>query len=334
MAAKGLTGRAKGGAATAKAMTPTELKARAQKGALARWGKHVIATHKGNFKDQLGLDVECYVLNDINKTPVISQAGLARALGMAPISSVFPRFISSNTMADFVSIELREKLRKPIIFQWGSGGIGVPPASVNGFDAALLIDVCNSIAAAHSAGRLGRRYDKIIQHAAVITGASAKLGIRNLVYAMAGYSPTTAEIIQAFQAYVQEEARKYEREFPPELYLAWHRLYDIPVFERGRSWRFKYLTIKQIYYPLAQSNGKIYELLRALKAKGGNQKTKLFQFLNEVGARALSRHIGRIMEMADDSPSLSDFEAKLLKRFGGQQELDLVVPLEPPTQTE
>ena len=48
---------------------------------------------------------------------------------------------------------------------------------------------------------------------------------RGLVYALAGYNPTTEEVIQAFKVYVQEEARKYESEFPPELYQRWHDLY-------------------------------------------------------------------------------------------------------------
>ena len=51
------------------------------------------------------------------------------------------------------------------------------------------------------------------------------------MYALAGYNPTAEEVIAAFKLYVQEEARKYEQEFPNELYLAWHRLYDIPIPE-------------------------------------------------------------------------------------------------------
>ena len=41
------------------------------------------------------------------------------------------------------------------------------------------------------------------------------------------YNPTTEEIIAAFRLYVLEEAKKYEPEFPNELYIEWHRLYDL-----------------------------------------------------------------------------------------------------------
>jgi len=48
---------------------------------------------------------------------------------------------------------------------------------------------------AKNAGKLsGRRYDKMVAQADIIIGASAKFGIRDLVCALAGYSPTTDEV--------------------------------------------------------------------------------------------------------------------------------------------
>jgi hypothetical protein len=106
-------------------------------------------------------------------------------------------------------------------------------------------------------------------------------------------------------------------------------LYDIPVHDRGKPWHFKHLTIKHIYFPLAKSRGKVLELLRALKAKEGDRQKKLFQFLNELGARALRMHIGRVLEMAESSNDRWAYERRIVERFGGQQELDLVMPPAP-----
>jgi hypothetical protein len=147
------------------------------------------------------------------------------------------------------------------------------------------------------------------------------------VYALAGYNPAAEEVIAAFKLYVQEEARKYEPEFPSELYVQWHRLYDIPVHDRGKPWQFKYLTVNHIYYPLAQSSGKIYALLKAHKARGGDRAKKLFQFLNEIGARALRIHLGRVLEMAESSDDKWVYEAKVIARFGGEQQLELPMPM-------
>lgn len=316
-----------GGLARKKSLSGERKAEIAKTAALRRWGAK--ATHKGNFKDEFGIEVDCYVLNDPKKTAVISQRGMGEVLGLGTSGSRLPNLVRSKQLQDYLGHEIRHKLENPVIFQLSSPGTKAqPPTPIHGYDVALLIDLCRAIVSAGAAGKLTRN-PNLVKQANIIIAASAKSGIRDLVYALAGYSPSTEEVIQAFKAYVQEEAKKYEAEFPNELYMQWHRLYDIPVLERGRSWHFKYLTIRQIYYPLAKSNGKIYELLRALRANGGDQKKKLFQFLNEVGARALRMHIGRVLEMSEDSKTRAEYEARLVTRFGGQQELNLVVPDDP-----
>ncbi|WP_412530591.1 hypothetical protein [Burkholderia lata] len=126
-------------------------------------------------------------------------------------------------MSQFVGAELRAKLENPLKFQWGSGSAEQPTTTIHGFDAALLIDVCNAIARANADGALTKRYEKIVQQAGIIVGASAKSGIRNFVYALSGYDVTREEIIAGYKMYVKEEAREYEREFPMELYEQWYR---------------------------------------------------------------------------------------------------------------
>ena len=319
-----------GGEARAEILPPKRRSEIAQNAAVARWGpKMVYASHRGNFKDRLGIDVDCYVLADNHKTAMISQLGMAAALGLKPRGQVFLRFVNSQAMADSVSTELRKKLENPLRFQAGGRGTGEPPAIVYGLDATLLIDICNAISDAASRGKFkGKgtaRYQPIIHQAQIIIGASAKSGIRDLVYALSGYSPSTEEVIAAFKAYVQEEARKYEPEFPAQLYMEWHRLYEIPIPVRGRPWHFKHLTVNHIYHPLANSSGRVLELLRALRANDGDRQKKLFQFLNEIGARALRMHIGRVLEMAEDSDSKDQYEQRITRRFGRQLELDLIM---------
>lgn len=320
-----------GGVARANILPPEKRVEIAQKGAAKRWGDRPIsALRKGSFKEQFGIDVECYVLDDLAKTPVISQTGMARALGMSSRGNAFPRFLSSQSMSDYVGADIREKVENTLKFQWGTGGAGQPPTVVHGYNAELLIDVCQAIIAGESAGVLkAARYANIARQAHIILGASAKDGIKGLVYALAGYSRTAQEVIDAFKLYLLEEAKKYEPEFPNELYMQWHRLYEIPVPVRGKPWHFKYLTVNHVYHPLAKSQGKIYTLLKALKAKEGDRQKKLFQFLNDIGARALRMQLGRILEMAESSPDRQAYEAKIIERFGGQPELELLVPIAP-----
>lgn len=310
--------------ARAESMPATRRSEIAAKAAAARWGKTYLATHKGNFFDELGIDIDCYVLDDASKTAVISQRGMGEAIGFSRRGSRLTVFVNSQTMQDYIGRELLEKFNNPLVFQppkaAAAGGVAARP---HGYDAALLIDLCQAILRARADGKLtAARYSKMATQAQIIVGASAKSGIRNFVYALSGYSPTTDEVISAFKLYVLEEAKKYEPEFPNELYMQWHRLYQLAVPERGKPWHFKYLTVNHVYHPLAKSNGMLLELMRALKAQGGDRHKKLFQFLNGIGARALRMQLGRVLEMAESSADKLEYERKIIQRFGGQLELD------------
>lgn len=318
-----------GAVARAAALSPDERSAIAGRAAAARWGLR--ATHKGNFREKFGIPIECYVLDDPAKTPVISQRGMGEAIGFSKRGSRLAVFVNSQTMDGYIGRDLREKIEKPFVFQLPTAAAGSPVTErAHGYDAAILIDICNSILAAKAGGKLvASRYKRMVQQAQIIVSASAKSGIQGLVYALSGYNPSAEEVIAAFKTYVQEEARKYEPEFPPELYIEWHRLYSIPVPVRGKPWQFKHLTVRHIYHPLAKSSGKILTLLRAEKASGGDRQKKLFQFLNEIGARALSRHLGRVLEMAESSADQAAYEKRVEERFGSQLELELVLPTSP-----
>lgn len=322
-----------GGKARAKKLTREQRSEIAKKAAESRWGNVPLqATHKGNFSSDFGIDVDCYVLNDAAKTAVLSSRGMGKALGLGESGgNKLASFLGTRAMTPFVGPELNDKLSQPIKFEAGSGGPDQPRSIINGYDVTLLIDVCQAIVEAENAGAL--RSHRAATQARVILSASARSGIKGLVYALAGYNPTADEVISAFKMFVQEEAQKYEKEFPPELYAAWYRLYQIPPIQgRGRPWQFKKLTVNHIYIPLAKSNGKILELTRALKAKDGDRKKKLFQFLSEVGTRALRMHLGRVLEMAEDAADPIVYEKKHADRFGDQKMLGLEVT--PPTSPE
>lgn len=314
--------KAKGGKARAMALPKSERTAIAKKAAAVRWG--LKASHKGNFLKDFGVDAECYVLADDKKTAVMTQRGMAAALGAKnPGGNDFDRLVHQKRLAPYLGAELLERIAKPIEFKWIYPGAGQLEVVIRGYSADILIDVCNAILSADADGKLAKTQAHLAIQSRVIVNASAKSGITNLVYALAGYQPEVDEVIQAFKAFVQEEARKYEQEFPSELYLAWHRLYRIPIPSRGKPWKLMHLTRRHIYYPLAKSSGRILDLLRALRDKDP-QKKKLFQFLNEIGTRALRMHMGRVLEMAESSTTSAEYEAKFVTRFGGQQELDLI----------
>lgn len=320
-------GRAKGGIARAEALSPETRSEIAKKGARGRWG--LKATHKGNFKDEFGIDVECYVLDDEHKTAVISQRGMGTALGMGVGGSRLPTLVNSKRLSPYVGQELREKLEKPLVFQAFSGGPNSPPPSrVHGFDVTILVDICKAVMAAEADGKAVN--PAVARQAHVILSASAKAGIKGLVYALAGYTPAVEEVIAAFKAFVREEAREYEKEFPPQLYKEWQRLYAIqgPI---SRNWKGMHLTIDHVYYPLAKSQGRILQLARgARNANDEPRRKKLHQFLSEVGVKALRTHLGQVLGVARISKTKEEYERNIDMLFGdGETASQLELTYEP-----
>lgn len=317
-------GKAKGGIARAASLTPERKREIAKKAATARWGtKPPRATHKGNFKEEFGIDVDCYVLDDEQKTAVISQRGMGAALGFTSGGSRFPRFISGKNISSYLGLQLKEKLENPLIFQGPPVGPSSPPISVvYGYDVTLLIDVCKAIITAEADEKLTAQQKGMARQAHIILNASAKSGIKGLVYALTGYDAEREEVIAAFKLYVREEAREYEKEFPDELYRQWYRLYQLPEPERNKPWKFKDLTIKHVYIPLANSNGKIHQLVVALRAARGEKNKRLHQFLAEIGVKALRQQLGQLLGISQISGDSHEYEKHISKVFGGQQFLD------------
>ncbi|REE17962.1 P63C domain-containing protein [Paraburkholderia sp. BL27I4N3] len=324
VAAKKAVGRAKGGVARAASLSDSKRKEIAKKAAIARWGqKPPEATHKGSFKDEFGIDVDCYVLNDAQKTAVISQRGMGLALGLKDTSGqAFPRFAQGKVIAQTLGVDLLENISNPLIFKDPTAVVSAPEHKVHGYDVTVLIDVCKAVVKAEADGKLLSSQTHIAKQAHVILNASAKAGIKGLVYALSGYDATREEIITAFKLYVQQEAKEYEKEFPPQLYNEWYKLYQLPKFERGRPWEFKKLTLAHVYSPLARSNGKLLELIQVNKAKSGDRTKKLHQFLSEIGTRALRTHLGQLLGIARISKSKAEYERHVRTLFGDQREFD------------
>jgi hypothetical protein len=312
------SGRAKGGKRRAEILPPAKRQEIAKKAAQARWGAR--ATHKGNFKEDFGIDVDCYVLNDEQKTAVISQRGMGETLGLGSSGSRLPRFIEGKAISQYIGPELREKLENPVIFQAQVGGPETM-SQVHGYDVAILIDLCKAISQAEVEGKLAPHQASIARQARIIMNASAKRGIQDLVYRLAGYNATKEEVIAAFKFYVREEAREYEREFPEELYNEWYRLYQLPRPEHNRPWKFKHLTEAQVWKPLAKSRGVLLAMTRETRENSNKRHSRLHQFLSDVGVKALRVHLGKLTGIASISRDKEEYERHFNKVFGEQLDI-------------
>lgn len=75
------------------------------------------------------------MLDDENKTAVVSQRGMGEAIGLGEGGSRLPKFIQGKTISQFIGRELREKLENPLIFQYQQVGTNNPVNPVvHGYD--------------------------------------------------------------------------------------------------------------------------------------------------------------------------------------------------------
>lgn len=289
------------------------------------------AIRKGNFQKDFGFDCDCYVLNDVKHTAVISKRGMATALGLSKSGSAIIRLVKGKSIVAVAGEDLIKKIDNPLIFNVNSPGENEPSYVAHGYDVTILIDICRAIIESREKRILTGQQKHIARQAQIIISASAKSGIQGLVYAITGYDATKEEVIRAFKSFVRKDAREYEKEFPDMLYDEWYRLYQIEKPKRNHSWKMMHLTNNHVYTPLANSNGRILRLTKILKMEEGKKSTKLHQFLSEVGVKAFRQHLGQLLGIARISSTKEEYEAHFQKIFGTQllfdfeKELDMKV---------
>lgn len=309
-------GKARGGIARAKVLTPEERSEIAKKGAEARW-----SAPKALYVGELTigeLSIDCAVLPD--GTRVLSQRGVGRALGRGyggkdfRISSEtnaggkLPFFMSANALKPFISNELSALVAQPIRYRHDQGG-GV----AHGINATALPQICEVWLRAREAGNLTKPQQPMAARAEIIMRGLAHIGITALVDEATGYQEVRDK--QALQAildqYLRKELAAWAKRFPDEFYNQMFRL---------KGWQRKELSSKS-HRPGAAgmyTNDIVYERLapgivaeletRNPKNSKGNRKGKHHQLLtDDVGHPALAQHLHALIALMRASSSWDQF---------------------------
>ena len=304
-----------GGIARNDALTPERRSEIAKAGAKARWAAKAAiqaggmpeAEYEGTL--QIGdVPLDCYVLKDGRR--LFNKRGLARALGMkSGGGNVFMRTIGRKGLGSVVPHNLLENLQNHILFKPLSGD----PA--HGYEATVLIEVCDAIWEARKQGRLHSRQENLGIQAEIIVRSAAKVGIIALVDEATGYikDKKKEEYRELFREFIREEFRQWEREFPEQLFDMMYRIYNLRRTQGNKHPRFfaKFIR-KYIYAPLANSNGAILKMLddaNPVVYTGGGRRYKMFQFLSDVvGLPALRAHIWQVVGIGNATKSKEGFE--------------------------
>lgn len=272
---------------------------RGRKGAITRWGRHVVAA--GDF--ELGnIKVDCYILK--NKTRVLSLASMVKVLdikqgGYPTGDNRIERIVNGKGISQFVDSELASDVKKSLKITSEDG------ATMYAYPAILLPRICNAILDARDAGILQKQQLPMAIRADIIVRALSVVGIIALVDEATGYQYKRHKdaLADYLNMYLTGELAQWVKTFPDEYYEHLFRLHNID--PKGnihkRPAYFGQITNDIVYNRLDPLV--LRELQKRNPTKNGKRKHKHFQHLTknfgQIELKMLLNRLVGYMTMAD-----------------------------------
>lgn len=324
-------GRAKGGVKRAESLSPERRREIALKGVEARRAKAAErkelemlpkATH-GDPSHPLMIgnwEVPCYVLDD--KRRVLVQRGVMDALDMSQGTAGrgggdrIAKFVDTKAIKPFVSKELEDVIKKPIIFQTTLG------SRAYGYEATVLADICDAVLEARKQGTLHYQQVHIADRCEALVRAFAKVGIIALVDEATGfqYDRPRRDLEEQLKKFLSEALRKWVRTFPADYFKHLCRLRGVELRSDMRLPQyFGHLTNNLVYRRIAPG---LLAQLKERRNERGNSSNKLNQWLSlDVGVPELLVHLGTVIAVMKQHTDYDQFE----------RALDNIAPIYPET---
>lgn len=314
-------GAAKGGRARANVLTATQRSDIAKKAINARWSKYkdtvapalpVPKAGDSNPGDlpfsmfrgtiRIGdMDIEAHVLNDERR--VFTQREVVRVLSGGRESGNIVAYLQrnplySNQFAAGATIDFR---------------IPGNPTVANGYEATLLIEICELYLEARRQKLLKPNQIKLALQSEIILRSCAKIGIIALVDEATGYQEVRKKraLQIKFQAFIAEELQEWAQMFKPEFWIELARLEGIRYSPRNRPLRWGKYIMAFVYDAIDM------DVSRALKAAipDPHYQNNLHQLLTDWGRQQVHDQIERVTTIMKLCDNMKDFREKFAKVF-------------------
>ena len=296
-------------------------------------------THEGTLELTSKLSLPCYVLDD--GTRVISGRGMQDVLRLVDEGSVgqkpgsrLTRLLNNKSLKPFIFKAKEADHFKPIECTKGH-------AKINGYEATVLVDICDAMLEARKQKvKMTARQKIITDQCEILIRSFARIGIIALVDEATGYQydREKKELQTILKFYISEEILEWQKTFHDNFYKEIFRLWEIPFTPQGIKKKPQFvgrLTNKLIYEKLPR--GVLVKLKENTpRTEGGNWKYKLHQSLTpEVGREHLKKQLYEVTALASVSKNKREFLQFMEKKYG-QLELPFtdIEELEPSLKEE
>lgn len=259
----------------------------------AKYGSDKTPLRLGEF------EIPCYVLDD--GTRVFSGRGIQKAIGASVNTSGawLSKFVKSEAISSNLMPGILDKLNAPIVFNRNTSGGS--QSDTYGYEATLLIDLCDAIIKAYETRLLNN--ETYYNNANSIIRAVAKVGIIALVDEATGYNKEKTR--------AKDELQKFLDKFLSEEAARWIKVFDDSFFEdlyKMHNWTWTQ-TSKRPGVVGKWINDIVYERIAPLvlaeldkknpKNENGNRSKKHHQYLSrEVGLPKLRQHLEGVHALA------------------------------------
>jgi hypothetical protein len=315
---------AKGGRARAAVLTTEQRRAIARSAAQARWGtkgENEQASAPGKslktsrapsvdpvaiFSGKLAIgnvEFNVYVLD--NRKRVMAQREVVRAL-TGKLSGDLPRLLEGEGLSDFIDVA-------NLLAQTISFSIPGTQYKAIGYEATLLLDICDAYLRARDEKKLTGRQLKLARQAEIITRACARVGITALIDEATGYQEfrQKQELQLKLQAFIAEDLQEWAVMFQPEFWFELARLEGIHYSPRSRPLRWGKYIMAFVYDAIDADVGK--ELRK--KNPDPHYKQNHHQWMKEFGKQKVHDQIERVVTIMKLCENMEDFRQKFAKVF-------------------
>ena len=313
---------AQGGRARASVLTPDQRSAIAKTAARARWGKEEqastppdrplrqessepslpIALFPGKL--QIGeANFSVYVLG--NGKRVMAQREVVRAM-TGSVKGDIGRYLDSQNLQPYIN-------RDRILGQTIRFSIPGTQYEGNGYEATLLLDICDAYLKAREDSTLVANQEPIARQAEVITRACAKVGIIALIDEATGYQAfrKKQELQLKLQAFIAEDLQEWALMFPNEFWFELARLEGVHYSPRSRPLRWGKYIMAFVYDAVDGDVGK--ELRK--KNPDPHFRKNHHQWLKEFGRQKVHDQIQRVVTIMKLCDGMDEFRQKFARVF-------------------